>query len=344
MHSCYQRFAGTATAVLSAVLAPRGYRPTHTSHNHIWILAVTVLACTASAQTPAPDARWSRAFAVEWFEPAFYFGAKTGTDGPGTDCPKGTNPDNDWRKLLKTSYSDDEEIEKILDPENPQRARMGGIRGPNKENVYEKPWVVPDPGMPGVTGQIAYGFNLDGDDSTGFTSPSGEKGIDNQYYRAAGCWMAWRAPTLRMHHAKYVNDGMRDGVFTVVLLVSGQGADPDDPNVSIGFYLAKDKLVKDANGGIARDYSFRINPDPRFQSVLPGRTVNGVVQSTQAVELRAHHIETAPFFPQQLLLHKKLRCVSSRRRTAQRWRCSGVTARSRTTTRVGLRVAPFTSW
>ena len=98
---------------------------------------------------------------------------------------------------------------------------------------------------------------------------------------------------------------MRDGVFTIVLLVSGQGADPaNDPNVSIGFYLAKDKLVKDANGGIARDYSFRINPDPRFQSVLPGRTVNGVVQSTQAVELRAHHIETAPFFPQQLLLHK----------------------------------------
>jgi len=269
----------------------------------LWLLAPLALPISS------PAAAWSQAFAVEWYEPAFYYGAKEGDSAPGTDCPAGTNPENDWRALLKTSYRTDADIEKILDPENPQRARVGGIRGPNKENVYEKPWVVPDPQMVGVTGDLAYGFDLDGNESTGFKGLTGERGIDNQYYRAAGCWKAWRGPTRQSHHAKYVNDGMRDGVFTVVMLASGEGKDPaNDPDVTVAFYLARDKLVKDANGGIAHDYSFRINPDPRFQSTIKARTRKGVIESTEHTDVTLHHMETAPFFPQQLLLHKaKLR-------------------------------------
>jgi hypothetical protein len=268
-----------------------------------WLLLSLALPVSAHA------AAWSKSYAVEWFEPAFYYGAKDGAEAPGTDCPAGTNPENDWRKLLKTSYRTDEEIEKILDPENPQRARMGGIRGPNKENVYEKPWVVPDPNMVGVTGKIAYGFDLDSSAKTGFDGVDGAHGIDNQYYRAAGCWMAWRGPARQSHHAKYTNDGMRDGVFTVVMVVSGEGKDPaNDKNVTVAFYLSRDKLVKDANGGIAQDYSFRINPDPRFQSTIKARTKNGVLESVEQPTLTLRHMETAPFFPAQLLLHKaKLR-------------------------------------
>jgi hypothetical protein len=206
--------------------------------------------------------------------------------------------------VLKTSYRTEADIDKILDPEKPLRAQMGGIRGPNKEDVYKQPWVVPDPGMTSVTGKIAYGFNLDGNNKTGFVGADGQHGVDNQYYRVAGCWMSWRGPTKESHHAKYVNDGMRDGVFTVAMVISGQGADPaNDANVTVAFYLSKDKLVKDANGNVARDYSFRVNPDPRFQSVIKARTVAGVVESTEPAELRLRHMETAPFFPAQLLLH-----------------------------------------
>jgi hypothetical protein len=266
---------------------------------------VTTVAVMAAQMLPATAHAWSRAFAVEWYEPAFYYGAEEGSSSPGTDCPQGTNPENDWRKLLKTSYRTDEEIDKILDPENPQRARVGGIRGPNRENVYEQPWVVPDPMMPGVTGELAYGFDLDGNGRNGFVSPAGEKGIDNQYYRAAGCWMAWRGPSRQAHHSKYVNDGMRDGVFTVLMLVSGEGEDPaNDDRVSVAFYLSTDKLVKDANGGIAHDYTFRVNPDPRFQSVVNARTRNGILESTTPTTLRLRHLETAPFFPAELVLHE----------------------------------------
>jgi hypothetical protein len=272
-------------------------------------LAASAMLCGPSLASADAPPGWTRAFVVDWYEPAFYYGAKDGADLPGTDCPAGTNPELDWRKLLKTSYRTDADIEVILDPEKPLRAQMGGIRGPNKEDVYKQPWVVPDPGLTGVTGKVAYGFNLDGNAKTGFQGMGlkGEKaevGVDNQYYRAAGCWMSWRGPTKSSHHAKYVNDGMRDGVFTVAMVVSGQGKDPNnDPNVSVAFYLSKDKLVKDANGLVARDYSFRINPDPRFQSVIRARTVKGVLESTESAELRLRHMETAPFFPAQLLLH-----------------------------------------
>jgi hypothetical protein len=102
-----------------------------------------------------------------------------------------------------------------------------------------------------------------------------------------------------------VNDGMRDGVMSVVLIVSGEGADPaNDPNVTVGFYLSKDKMVKDANGGIARDFTFRIDPDQKFQSLIKARTVNGVVESTEQADLKLRDVETAGFFPAQLLLHK----------------------------------------
>src|SRR5690348_16247396 len=99
--------------------------------------ASLVPALLLGAATLAHAEPWTHAYVVEWFEPAFYYGAKEGDAAPGTDCPAGTNPEMDWRKVLKTSYRTDADVEKILDPENPQRPKVGGIRGPNKENVYE---------------------------------------------------------------------------------------------------------------------------------------------------------------------------------------------------------------
>jgi hypothetical protein len=255
------------------------------------VMAIGALVAPVLAQA----AGWHRAFVVEWYEPAFYYGAKEGDSAPGTDCPAGSNPEMDWRKELKTSWRTDAEVNAILNPENPQRPQYGGIRGPNKENVYEKPWSVPDPGIVGVTGKLAYGFNLDGKTKTGFTGQKGEKGIDNEYYRAIGCLVAWRGPPRGGHHAKYVMDGMRDGSFTVLMIMSGKGADwRNDNDVSLGFYVSKDKMVKDANGNIAHDYTFRINPDPRYTSVINARTVNGVVENKGPVEITTRSVDRLP--------------------------------------------------
>ncbi|GAB1261316.1 hypothetical protein [Aurantivibrio plasticivorans] len=243
---------------------------------------------------------WQKGFVIEWYEPAFYYGAEEGISAPGTDCPAGTNPEMDWRKVLKTSYRTDADIDTILDPEKPQRAKVGGIRGPNKENVYQIPWAVPDPGLQEVTGDLAYGFNLDADESTGFNhigihGETGKKGIDNTYYKAIGCLKAWRGPTREGHHAKYVNDGMHNGRFTLVMLISGEGADwRNDPNVKVGFYQAKDKIVMDAVGKVASDYTFRINPSPGYESIVRARTRDGIVETMDPVDIHMRSIDRLP--------------------------------------------------
>ena len=56
-----------------------------------------------------------------------------------------------------------------------------------------------------------------------------------------------------------------------VIVVSGEGADPmNDNNVTVGFYVSNDKMVKDGNGNIARDYTFRIAPHAKYEGILPG--------------------------------------------------------------------------
>ena len=122
----------------------------------------------------------------------------------------------------------------------------------------------------GVTGTIAEGVNLDGDAKTGFVSPTGAKGIDNNFYKAVGCWKTYRGPPRKSSGALQFNDSMREGSWTVVVVVAGgKGKDPmNDRDVTVGFYMSPDKLVKDGNGNIARDYTFRIKPDAKFEGIF----------------------------------------------------------------------------
>lgn len=244
---------------------------------------------------------WSRSFVIDWWGNASYYGAKE-PNQPGTDCPNGTNPENDWARLLHEAGYEGEELKRLLDPENRERTKFYGLRGPGRTDVYRNPTSVPDPGLVGVSGSISYGFNLDGDESTGFVSPTGEKGIDNQFYRTVGCWQSFRGPFGST--SKYSNDGMRDGVYTIVIVISGNGRDPmNDEHVDFGVYLAKDPIVKDAVGEVARDYTFRIDPDRRFQSVVTARTRNGVLETAGPAEIRMRAEPTPPMFAKELALH-----------------------------------------
>ena len=160
------------------------------------------------------------------------------------------------------------------------------FRGKDRANVYTNPTSTPDPGLVGVSGTIAEGLNLDGDVKTGFTSPTGEKGIDNNFYKALGCWKTYRGPPRLSSGALTFNDSMRNGSWTTVIVVSGHGADPmNDKNVKVGFYVSDDKMVKDGNGNIARDYSFRIKPRAQYEGIVPARSVNGRIISTRPADI-----------------------------------------------------------
>jgi hypothetical protein len=54
----------------------------------------------------------------------------------------------------------------------------------------------------------------------------------------------------------------------------------NDDNVKVGIYASNDKMVKDGNGEIARDYTFRILPHAKYEGIFSARTKNGVISST----------------------------------------------------------------
>lgn len=257
---------------------------------HLSAIAVTAIAIVflgvAMAQQPSKSVKWTKTYVVEWNEPAMYYGAKTGVIDPGTDCPKGTNPEVDWIQVLVDAGYTREEAKWLRNPANPTRSPVHGqnqmaFRGKDRANVYVNPTSTPDPGLVGVSGAIGEGLNLDGDEKTGFTSPTGEKGIDNNFYKACGCWKTYRGPRRLSSGALQFNDSMRNGAWTTVIVVSGEGPDPmNDSHVRVGFYVSNDKMVKDGNGNIAQDYTFRIAPHAKYEGILEARTSNGRIVST----------------------------------------------------------------
>jgi hypothetical protein len=237
-------------------------------------------------------ADWHRSYVIEWNEPAMYFGGgeEAGVNDPGTDCPQGVNPELDWVQVLVNAGYTREEAEWLRNPANPSRSPVHGqnqmaFRGKDRANVYSNPLSYPDPGLVEMTGNIAEGLNLDGNADTGFVSPSGEAGIDNTFYKALGCWKTYRGPERLSSGALQFNDGMRNGSWTMVIVVSGSGHDPqNDDNVMVGFYMSKDPMVKGGDGNISPDYTYRIQPHALYEGLFPARTVDGVIESREPVD------------------------------------------------------------
>ncbi len=228
-------------------------------------------------------ADWKKSYVIEWNEAAMYYGAETGVIDPGTDCPNGTNPEIDWIQVLVDAGYTLEEAKWLRNPANPTRSPVHGqnqmaFRGKNRANVYTQPETYPDTGLVGVSGKIAEGINLDGNKKTGFASPAGEKGIDNIFYKTLGCWKTYRGPERLSSGALQFNDGMRNGSWTMVIVVTGKGNDPmNDRNVKVGFYMSADKMVKGGDGNIARDYTFVVQPHAKYEGLFEARTKKGVI-------------------------------------------------------------------
>lgn len=256
------------------------------SARKLFFAATTAIALATAGPAAA---EWKKAYVVEWYEPAMFYGgpADGGVTTPGSDCPAGANPEPDWIKVLTDAGYTHQEATWLRDPSHPFRIPNHGqnqmaFRGKDRANIYVNPKSTPDPGLTPVSGRIAEGLDLDGDRTNGFAGRNGESGIDNQFYRTLGCWMTYRGPPRLAGSAQSRNDEMREGGWTVVVIVSGQGADPmNDAAVKVGIYNSRDAMVKDANGSIVRDATFRIAPDARFEAILQARTVGGKIVSTE---------------------------------------------------------------
>lgn len=238
---------------------------------------------------PAMAAPWVRGFVVDNYEPAFYYGGRSGTEEPGSDCPKGTIPILDYKSVLKTSWRSQAEIDRLTLPVSaggegekvisPAMAHRGFRRDIDS---YVNPFTAPDAGIQQVTGKIAEGFDLDGKaDTGGFIGTDGERGVDNAFYRAWGCIMSFRGTPWHAYLSQRANDKMLDGLYTMVVRVSGMSDPMNDDHVTVEVAYSPDHVVKDPMGRVVKDVSFRIAKTEQYTK-LKARIRNGVLETEQA--------------------------------------------------------------
>ena len=208
------------------------------------------------------------------------------------DCPLGFEPTVEENFLATLSP---DERERILRPENAEEyanAWKGEfINGPGGENVCQNPKAfLDDPRHPphrGIQSTVAYGLNLDRTpdgratpltcEHPKFEGLDGEPAVDNQLYRAVGCYKSRRG----------TGESQQQGSELDPFLIELRGVDDleDDRRVEVGIYsLAADDLVLRTPGGAPLPHqSFRVTSNPKWRNETTGRIVNG--------ELRVDHLD-----------------------------------------------------
>lgn len=248
------------------------------------------LLTSATLFAGAAFASESRTYVVSWFHVA------PAVASDKADCPEGFNPNAEanFKTWLKQMGKSPAEIEKAMDdfPNSvyTYATNRGTIDG-KPVNVYANPTSIPDPNIKTIKSNQALGFNLDGNDKTGgfIDVDTGEKGIDNQMFRALGCIVSERGqrhggfesrpgyPAIQWDHNR---------VFMPAWLVEITDIDDihNDPDVGIAIVQATRPVVKDANGEPQRDMTFEIDDNPRTKNITRASIKNGVLQSTKDID------------------------------------------------------------
>src|SRR5471030_1847851 len=276
------------------------------------MVCASALGLMAGTAAPAAAAPWVRGYVVGQYEYAFRYGGRADfTRGaeiePGMDCKHGAsthfaNDGNTKIAVQRQKFRSHQEIDWIAKPPGLDDVRAPVLtrfhiwnravayRGYKRGiETYVNPWAAEDPGQPQVTSRIGDGFNLDGKIKAGdFVSPDGERGIDNNLYRAWGCDAPWRGngnATLALR----ANDKMQDGLYTMVIRVSGNKDPMNDDNATLEIGYSPDKIVKDARNAVAIDYSYRILQSEQYTR-LKAKIRSGVVETEQVEHLHTPRI------------------------------------------------------
>jgi hypothetical protein len=85
------------------------------------------------------------------------------------------------------------------------------------------------------------------------------------------------------------NDKMQEGLYTMVIRVSGNQDPMNDGDAVVEIGYSPENIVKDARGGIATDYSYRILKSAQYTK-LKAKVRNGVVETEQVEHLHTPRI------------------------------------------------------
>ncbi len=235
------------------------------------------------------DGLETRHYVVRWFHVATYM--------QEDDCPQGLNLAQRplYVRILTDLGYTARDIDRILDgiPDNGgtdarhrQAREIGTMRGriDGKEvDVYVHPYSVPDPHIRLAQGRYANGFNLDGrEDKPGASidPDTGERGVDNQARRAMGCSVQFHArlPDRPGYPSNEWNLS-RDEMPAWLVSVTGEDLDRDG-EVVVTFDRAVEPIVRNANGDVQSDVTFRVDRDAHSHNVAHGAIRNHVLTTT----------------------------------------------------------------
>lgn len=249
----------------------------------------TLLVALAAAAAPSqPASAETRNYVVSWFTQGMY-----STEG---DCgPLGINPpiEIQWVTDMMDIGMTREEAQKLVarvgtgdNTAHELIVNRGRING-QPVNAYNNPQTVPDPKMRAVIGKKGFGFNLDGKESANsFEDPeTGEKGIDNEMFRALGCINNLRGnPPLRSSDTEQWWHLIQD--YQPAWLISITADDfTNDDDATIVFDRALEHPAWDANSDTRRNMTYRIDPDPRSHTELHGRIKDKVFHAATTERL-----------------------------------------------------------
>ena len=197
------------------------------------------------------------------------------TPGAKQECPHGVNDGE--REEFKAMYPDDGTERTVLDTQLKWEGETWHPTLTPYQFTYKQ-----------VEGKIGKGLNLDGKvDPDDFISPDGEKGIDNQLYRAIGCVAGYN--NSQPYMTFFEGNAVRRNNFNRTLIEITDVDDlVNDPDVTVTTYRGLDNLLNDATGnnflpGGTQRVDARFGKE--FISTFKGKIEDGVL-TTGTADLR----------------------------------------------------------
>ncbi len=221
----------------------------------------------------------TRSYVISKFQTATY-----SNEG---NCPHGGNgtPSEIKERILIDQGYTKQQVDYIIShegrDENGNRVNTGTRGRLNGEPAYvgNFPNSIPDPQIETVQGKFAYGFNLDGRvQSDSFQDPETlERGIDNQRWRALGCFAVYDVRRPVVPYNEYIAwDTAIDAMPAWLMSVTGDDLDKDG-DVTVTFDRSLNILLRDAQGSVLPGATFVVDSDPRSHSSFQGQIENGVL-------------------------------------------------------------------
>jgi hypothetical protein len=236
-----------------------------------WALCGALIALLIPFSSHAEDTGILKNRAIGYVTTNLHWALFQSQDGK-TECPNGMNEFGP-REIFKQMYPDGTK-RSVVGTELERESAIWFPDGKGDRFPYLD-----------ATGKIAPGMNLDGKvGPNDFTSPSGERGIDNQLYRVLGCSRFYRGPdgTYFIFADKYAREFRFNRSMIEITNIDNLANDND---VDVTIYRGLDRLMQDASGnnimpGGTEHIDTRFAK--KFEAHLKGKIVDGVLTTEPA--------------------------------------------------------------